>query len=183
MGRPSTREAIIEAARLLFGERGYSAVTVKDVAVLAGYSPAMVMKVMGSKAKLYVAAVPDVPHSDVLAGDGEPVGFALVRRILHRRREGESEPWSMVALLVRDSPDHGAAQAELRDRYVNWIAGQIGDTSPARQKSQLVVCVVMGLGAGIRVLGLLERDEMNDADLIRQYGALVQSVIDDPAVR
>lgn len=181
MGRPTTREAIVGAARQLFGERGYTAVTVKDVAALAGFSPAMVMKVMGSKAQLYAAAVPDVPHSDALAGNEEPLGFALVRRIVLRRQKGESEPWSMVALLARDAPDQEVAQAELRDRYVNWMAGQIGDTSPAKQKSHLVVCVVMGLGVGMRVLGLLDTQEIADEELIQQYGALVQSIIDEPA--
>jgi AcrR family transcriptional regulator len=180
MGRTSTRDAVIEAARQLFGERGYTAVTVKDVAVLAGYSPAMVMKVMGSKAKLYAAAAPDVPSADVLLEQDEPIGFALVRRILRRRQSGESEPWSMVALLVQDAPDRDAARGELRERYVKWIAGQIGDESPSRKRSQLVVCVVMGLGAGMRILGLLGPDEMADEELIQQYGALVQGIIDDP---
>ncbi|WP_315915570.1 TetR family transcriptional regulator [Arthrobacter sp. lap29] len=182
MGRPSTREAIIEAARKLFGQRGYSAVTVKDVAALAGYSPAMVMKVMGSKAKLYAAAAPQVPSSDLQSGLEEPLGFSLVRRILLRRQTEESEPWAMVALLVQDAPDHEAGQRDLRERYVRWIAQRIGDTSPTRYKSQLVVCIVMGLGAGIRVLGLLHPDEMAEELLIQQYGALVQGIIDDPAL-
>ncbi|NVM94349.1 TetR/AcrR family transcriptional regulator [Arthrobacter wenxiniae] len=181
MGRPSTRDAVVEAARQLFGERGYTAVTVKDVASLAGFSPAMVMKVMGSKAKLYAAAAPDVPSSDLLLEKDEPLGFALVRRILRRRRHGEPEPWSMVPLLVQDAPDKDAARAELRERYISWMAGQIDDTSPGRQKSQLVVCVVMGLGAGVRVLGLLDHGEMADEALIQQYGAIVQGIIDEHA--
>jgi hypothetical protein len=86
-----------------------------------------------------------------------------------------------VPLLVQDAPDKDAARAELRERYISWMAGQIDDTSPGRQKSQLVVCVVMGLGAGTRVLGLLDPDEMADEDLIQQYGAIVQGIIDDPA--
>ncbi|MCQ9163385.1 MULTISPECIES: TetR/AcrR family transcriptional regulator [unclassified Arthrobacter] len=181
MARPSTREAVIHAARQLFGERGYTAVTVKDVAALAGYSPAMVMKVMGSKAKLYAAAAPEVPSSDVVTEFDEPLGFALVRRILRRRRQGEPEPWSMVPLLVQDAPDQEAARAELRERYTSWMAAQIGDTSPARQKSQLVVCVVMGLGAGIRVLGLLDGSDIAEEELIQHYGAIIQGIVDEPA--
>jgi AcrR family transcriptional regulator len=182
MGRPSTRESIIDAARKLFGERGYTAVTVKDIAVLAGYSPAMVMKVMGSKAKLYAAAAPEVPGSDLVLEQEEPMGFSLVRRILLRRQKGEAEPWSMVTMLVQDAPDQEAARTELRGRYVSWVAERIDDTSPNRHKSQLVVCVVLGLGAGTRVLGLLEPEDMAVEALIQQYGALVQGIIDDPTV-
>ncbi len=182
MARPSAREAVIEAARQLFGERGYSAVTVKDVAALADYSPAMVMKVMGSKAKMYAAAAPDAANMDLLSGKEEPLGFALVRRILRRRGAGELEPWSMVALLVQDTPDPEAARAEVRENYVRRIAARIGDTTPKLHKSQLVVCAVMGLGAGIRVLGLLEASELEDEKLIQHYGAMVQGIIDDPAL-
>lgn len=181
MARPSTREAVIGAARRLFGERGYTAVTVKDVAALAGCSPAMVMKVMGSKAKLYAAAAPRLPSGETLSAQEEPLGFALVRRILLRRQVGESEPWSMVGLLVQDAPDQDAARLELRERYVHWIAERIGDTSPARHKSQLVVCLVTGLGTGMRVLGLLEPEQMADEKLIQQYGALIQGIIDEPS--
>lgn len=178
MSELSTRDIIIGSARHLFAERGYSAVTIKDVAAKAGYSPAMVMKVMGSKAKLYAAAAPDVPTPEFHPGVDEPIGFALIRRILVRREAGESEPWAMVSLLVQDSPDQAAARSELREKYVSWIAGQIQDGSPDRQKSQLVVCAVMGLGSGLRTLGLLGREEIPDEQLIQQYGALVQSIID-----
>lgn len=182
MAKPSAREAVIDAARQLFGERGYSAVTVKDVAALAGYSPAMVMKVMGSKAKMYAAAAPEAPNVDLMPEKEEPLGFALVRRILRRRGAGELEPWAMVGLLVQDTPDPDAARVEVRENYVRKIAARIGDTTPNLQKSQLVVCAVMGLGAGIRVLGLLDASEVEDERLIQHYGALVQGIIDDPAL-
>lgn len=178
MTGPSTRDIIIDAARALFGERGYSTVTIKDVAASAGFSPAMVMKVMGSKAELYAAASPEVPTPDFHAGVGEPLGFTLMRRILARRDSGESEPWAKVALLVQDSPDRDAAKTELREKYVSWVAQQIKDTSPDRQKSQLVVCAVMGLGTGLRTLGLLPEEEMPSEQLIQRYGALVQGIID-----
>ncbi|MFQ4149658.1 TetR family transcriptional regulator [Arthrobacter sp. LAPM80] len=181
MSKPGARAAIVEAARHLFGEHGYNSVTIKDVAARAGYSPAMVMKVMGNKAKLYAAAAPDVPRTDLVGDEGEALGFALVRRIVVRRRKGEAEPWSMVAMLVKDAPDQDGAHADLRERYVKWMAEQIGDTSPSRRKAQMLVCAVMGLGAGTRVLGLLESKEMADEELIAQYGAIVQAIIDGPA--
>jgi len=178
MSEPSTRGIIIDAARELFGERGYSTVTIKDVAARAGYSPAMVMKVMGSKAQLYAAAAPEVPTPDFHPGEGEPLGFTLVRRILARREADESEPWAKVSLLVQDSPDQEAAKTELRHKYVSWVARQIEDTSPGLQKSQLAVCVVMGLGTGLRTLGLLAEEEMSSEQLVQQYGALIQGIID-----
>ncbi len=46
----------------------------------------------------------------------------------------------------------------------------------------IVMCVLLCLGAGTRVLGLLEADELPDEQLAKQYGALVQCIIDDPTI-
>ncbi len=173
----ATRTAIIDAGRELFGERGYNAVTIKDVAARAGFSPAMVMKVMGSKAELYTASAPPGPNLDD-SGTDEPVGHQLVRRIVARRDHGEAEPWAMVSILIHDAPDPDVARATFRDRYVSRIAERIGDGTPDLRRTKLVVCTLLGLGAGARTLGMLGPDEAESEELIRQYGALVQGIID-----
>lgn len=58
MSSPS-HDAIFSAAGRLFGERGYRAVTVRDIAADAGVSAALVMKLFVSKEKLYAAVRPD----------------------------------------------------------------------------------------------------------------------------
>ena len=57
-GSGSSRAAILHAARRLFGERGYAATTIREVAAEAGVSPALVMKCCGSKERLYADATP-----------------------------------------------------------------------------------------------------------------------------
>jgi AcrR family transcriptional regulator len=65
-GRPTdrdsadTRRAIIDSARRLFAERGYSAVTNKDVAAAAGITPAALYHYVDSKLDLYVAVHHDL---------------------------------------------------------------------------------------------------------------------------
>jgi len=181
MSENPTRTAILQAGQELFGEHGYAAVTIKDVAARAGFSPAMVMKVMGSKAELYAASAPSAPVMDHDGVTDEPVGFQLVRRIVARRDHGEPEPWAMVPLLIRDAPDRVAAREEQRSRYVSRIAELIGDRSTQRHKAQLVVCTLLGLGSGLRTFGLLETQQVPSEVLIKQYGAVLQSIIDAPA--
>lgn len=58
---PAQRQAsILAAARDAFGESGYGAVGVPDVARAAGASPALVFHYFGSKAGLYTAALAQV---------------------------------------------------------------------------------------------------------------------------
>lgn len=178
MTENATRSAIVDAGRELFGQRGYAAVTIKDVAARAGYSPAMVMKVMGSKAGLYAASSPGAPVMDDEGLTDEPVGFQLVRRIVSRRDNGEPEPWAMAPMIIRDAPDREAAREELQSRYVGRIAELVGDASADKRRTQLVVCALLGLGAGLRTFRLLDADQADSEDLIQQYGALIQSVVD-----
>ena len=65
-GRPpatdsaETRSALFEAARRLFAERGYGAVTNKDVATAAGITPGALYHYVESKRDLYAAVHADV---------------------------------------------------------------------------------------------------------------------------
>lgn len=177
---PSTRDTIVDAARRLFAERGYTATTIKDVAESAGYSPAMVMKMMGSKAELYRAAAPSLPSAadePHVCADEAP-GYRLVRNIVERRDADASEPWVMMPLLIHEAPDRVAAQADARDRYIRGIAAKIGDTTDEKLPTQMVVAVLLGLATGIRTVGILSADAIDSDALVRRYGAVVQSIID-----
>ncbi|WP_305094889.1 TetR/AcrR family transcriptional regulator [Prescottella sp. R16] len=175
-----TRDIIVDAARTLFAERGYTATTIKDVAELAGYSPAMVMKMTGSKAELYAAAAPALPSAadDPHVCEDESVGYRLVRNIVERRDSGESEPWVMMPLLIHEAPDRAAAAADSRARYVRGIAAKIGDETAEKLPTQMVVSVLLGLAGGLRTVGLMTPDEITADALVRRYGAVVQSIVD-----
>ena len=170
----STRQAIIDAATMLFSERGYSAATVRDIAELAGFSPAMVIKTMGSKADLFAAASPEAPRVDPAEQD-EPIGYRLVRRIVSRRDSGESDPWAMAAFLIQDSPYPDAARAETRRKYLKFVTEQIGESGDP-QRAEYAVCTLLGLANGIRVFGVLAGEPAEA--LIARYGAIVQAVVD-----
>jgi AcrR family transcriptional regulator len=128
-----SHDAILRAASRLFGERGYRAVTVRDIAAEAGVSASLVMKLFLSKEKLYAAAQPE---ESLLAAPDVPtpeLGRALVFRMLMRREHGMHEPWASIPLAVLESPDPGAARADIRERYLDAIAQLIGDTTQDRR--------------------------------------------------
>jgi AcrR family transcriptional regulator len=53
----ASRQALLEAAAVLFDERGYDAATVRDIAERAGVDAALIARYFGSKEGLYIAAV------------------------------------------------------------------------------------------------------------------------------
>jgi AcrR family transcriptional regulator len=99
-GRPidrdsnDTRRAIIDSARCLFAERGYGAVTNKEVAAAAGITPAALYHYVDSKLDLYVAVHRDLQRQvyrsfvDAVAAQSTFVGqFEAVLEAAHDLNE------------------------------------------------------------------------------------------------
>jgi len=86
-GPSLTRDSILDAARHLFGERGFDATTIRDIAALADVDPAMVHHHFGSKDKLFTAALgaPIDPREHieaVLTGPDDSMGERLLETML-----------------------------------------------------------------------------------------------------
>jgi AcrR family transcriptional regulator len=172
----SSREAILDSAGRLFGERGYRGVTVRDIASDAGVSAALVMKLYSSKEKLFAQAKPDESLLSDLDVPVAELGSALVFRVLMRRERGLKEPWAMLPFIIQDSPTPDDARAETRERYLSGIAGLLKDTTPERLYASTVVALMTGFGEAVRTLGMFEG--WNFDELVAHYGAIVQSQID-----
>lgn len=175
MSSPS-HEAILRSAGRLFGERGYRAVTVRDIACDAGVSAALVMKLFLSKEKLYAAVQPDESLLAELDVPTSELGRALVFRVLMRRERGMQEPWAAIPFAVLDSPDPAAARVDVHERYVGAIARLIGDTSPGLRCASTVTALMTGFGETVRTLGLFDGWDFDE--LVAHFGAIVQAQID-----
>jgi AcrR family transcriptional regulator len=171
-----SHDAILQSAGRLFGERGYRAVTVRDIAADAGVSAALVMKLFLSKEKLYAAVQPDESLLAELEVPTPELGRALVFRVLMRRERGVQEPWAIIPFAVLDSPDPEAARADIRERYVTAIARLIGDTTPDRRYASTVTALMTGFGETVRTLNLFAGWDFDD--LVAHYGEIVQTQID-----
>ena len=180
-----SRERILQVARRLFGERGYTAVTIRAVASEADVSPALVMKVAGSKEGLFALATPDEPTPlapDVpLAGLGEH----LVRRMLRRRDEEAAEPWLRAVYLLLDAPDPASARAEFRERFLGRFVGAGAPSNAAdpdtNRRADELACLLLGLATGLRTFRLLDPATTDLEAVATEYGAIVQRLIDDLA--
>lgn len=57
MGSDERRELVLEAATIVFGQRGYSGTTTDQVAAAAGVSQPYVVRIFGTKEKLFLAVL------------------------------------------------------------------------------------------------------------------------------
>jgi TetR/AcrR family transcriptional regulator, repressor for neighboring sulfatase len=101
--REETERAMLDAAERLFSERGFTAVSVRDIAREAGVSHALVHRYLGSKEEIYRAVLKR--NEDVIrdaAGDTEDLDAALSLMI----REGLANHRDYLR-LVAHSALHG----------------------------------------------------------------------------
>lgn len=112
-GRQRTTTAILDAAEKLFSARGFSAVSVRDIAAEAGVSHALVHRYLGSKQDVYRAVL--VRDEDVIrdAAAGQEDLLAATSLML---REGFSSQRRYVRLIAH-SALHGLSYERTAGRF------------------------------------------------------------------
>jgi AcrR family transcriptional regulator len=92
-----TRAAVLAACRALFGERGWAATGVRDVAAAAEVSVETVYATLGGKVALLTAAL-----DGAVAGDDEPIPLSERPAFLAMGEGGFDERVTAAAALITD---------------------------------------------------------------------------------
>jgi len=134
-GDSGTREAILQAAREQFAERGYEGATIRAIAAAAGVDPALVHHFHGTKEGLFAAAMqlPFVPSEVITAAladrpAGQPAGAHLVR----------------TALAIWDSPG-------LQDAFVGILRSALTSDQAAVMLREFVSQAILAPVASLAV--------------------------------
>ncbi|MEV0362388.1 TetR/AcrR family transcriptional regulator [Nocardia fusca] len=170
------RDAALAAASKLFAERGYRQVTIRDIALAAGLSPAMVMKAVGSKEKLF-HEVAEVQPLELAGIPDEELGRALVRNIIERMQTNAVEPLGRAIMLRLTAPDPDTIQEKFTSGYFDALTERLGGDEDAELRSELAVGALMGLVAALRIFEAPNSAAHSDQVLLR-FGDIVQQLLD-----
>lgn len=174
----STRDRIVDAAGRLFAERGFSAVSIRDVAATAGVSPSLVIKLFGRKDELFRASTRFEPQPLLVDTPLAVLGRALVADVLRRRAAAEPDPLSRAVVLLLPAPDPEEVRRLVRETYVDPLAQRLD-----RVTAETVIALLAGLSVSVRLYHQLDEATVAPEQLIARYGALVQGVIDEGLAR
>ncbi|MEV0106441.1 TetR family transcriptional regulator [Nocardia sp. NPDC050799] len=169
------RDAAVAAASKLFAERGYRHVTIRDIALAAELSPAMVMKVVGSKEKLF-HEVAEVQPLDLTGIPDEELGRALVGNIIERMQTNAVEPLGRAIMLRLTAPDPATIQEKFTSGYFDALTERLGGDD-AELRAELAVGALMGLAATLRIFEAPHSAAQSDQVLLR-FGDIVQKLLD-----
>lgn len=181
-----SKQRILETARALFGEHGYSGTTVRAVAAQAGVDPAMVFYFFGTKQGLFGAALdmsPQVPPAieSIFTGGLDGIGGRIVRTLLENLDKSDRTP---LVLLTRSAPTHDQSQALLREFIDREITGRLAallDTPDAAFRAGMVNVQILGLAVARYIVRLDPIASASVDDLVARFGPIVQQCLLPPA--
>jgi AcrR family transcriptional regulator len=127
-GRSSSRDDILAAARVLFGERGYDKASIRAIAAAAGVDPALVHHFFGAKEELFAAAMefpvdPETILPLILAGPRSEIGERLVRTFLRFWSDPRLRPQFVGIIRSATTSETGATL--LRDFITSQLVARV----------------------------------------------------------
>ena len=152
VGESRTREAILDAARARFADRGYDGATIRGIASDAGVDPALVHHYFGTKERLFAAVMqlpvaPGEIAAELLLGpDLDDIGDRLVRTLFRFWESREFQ--EAVVGLIRSAVSNEQAARMLREFVHDAIITRIAErlaTPDAELRASLVASQVIGL--------------------------------------
>jgi AcrR family transcriptional regulator len=171
-----TRAEILTAARALFAESGYTATTLRAVAMDAHVDPALILHHFGSKEALFRSAMHvsiDPAAIAALIGDGDraALGERLCRYFLGLWEDGATrEP---LLAMLRSALTHDGAADSLRGFLTEALVGRVAmvlDVPDAALRATLVGSQLIGL-AIVRYLLRIEPLASADAATVVHWVA------------
>ncbi len=142
----ATSQALLDAARELFGAQGYDDTTLREIGERAGADASLIARYFGSKAALYIAVV----SSESLQYKGTTItesATEAVRLLRDRTDRLGVGPISQALLDPSIDPEIREAAAErLTRRIIDRLAGQVEGLpeATARLRAEVAISALVG---------------------------------------
>jgi AcrR family transcriptional regulator len=179
-GSSTSREAILDAARRLFRERGYVDTSMRAIATEAGVDASLIVHFFGTKAGLLNAAVqwpfdPDEQMARIVARGRHHAGEELARLVV-RTWDREGDRNAIMTLLRAATVEPAAAQLMrefIQRRLFPPLLGAL-KSSDTELRANLVASQLLGLGIARYVLRLQPLADMSEDDVVRWLAPTLQ---------
>lgn len=166
--QPNRKLAILLAAEKLFGQHGYHAVSIRDIATEAGVPLALVGYYFGAKHELYHAIFMswqdniDTRLQRLEAALAEPDRSQVLERVLdsflaplvalHAHPEGRYYAMMAARDLAAPTPESDRAQREFFDPMAHRFLDALQQLHPQASRGQVAWCYQFMLGAVLHFL-------------------------------
>jgi AcrR family transcriptional regulator len=149
----ASKEALLQAARTLFGQQGFEGTTIREIGDEAGVDAALIARYFGSKADLYIAAV---VAEDAEGAPSEYEGLEHIAEVMLTRAD-QRGPGPVLQAIVRSDTSTEIREAALDHvarRLVGPLTAEVAAQGVDRPelRVQIAVSALLGINLG-RSLG------------------------------
>jgi AcrR family transcriptional regulator len=190
------RQLILEAARRVFLESGFSGARTRRIAEEAGITEALLYRFFPSKLAIYEAAVLQPLEAfvaDMLAATGEiearsenrEDGLRRINEMLYRFMR-ESAPFLAVVLLSEVNEGRRFYQNDFHpvlSKPINDVVSRITGWRSPKGDSTLIFAAMLGVHMGLAIDGLLRGASPNEGEVAGQLTALFSDGMPEAAQR
>lgn len=164
----ATRQALLDAARELFGTHGFDQTTLRDVGERAGVDASLIARYFGNKVALYLAAAAaDAPPP--FEASGPPAMDDLVWNALGRTDAVGMGPIVRAVLQPEvDAEIRSASTDYLQRRVIQPLAQRLDElgVEHATLRAEIVVSAMMGIlavraGKSLPEIASMDRDTLS----------------------
>jgi AcrR family transcriptional regulator len=179
-GDSGTREAIANAARRQFAERGYTRATIRGIAADAGVDPALISHFFGSKQELFAAvtALPfdlDEAMPQIVAGPRSKLGERLAELLLGILDDPDSR--RRITGIVRAAASEPEGARAAREVVANRVLVPIAEAIDADQpelRASLINSQMVGLIMARYIVALEPLASLPAEDVVRAIAPNLQ---------
>jgi AcrR family transcriptional regulator len=181
-GRSSSRDDILAAARVLFGERGYDKASIRAIAAEAGVDPALVHHFFGAKEELFAAAMEFPVDLEtvlplILAGPRAEIGERLVRTFLRFWEDPRLRPQFVGVIRSATTSETGAAL--LREFISSQLFARVAEALDVpRLNLNAVASQVVGVAILRYVLEMEPMASAGEDELVALLAPTIQRYLD-----
>ncbi len=181
-GSPTTRDAILRAAREAFGAAGFERATIRDIAARAAVDPALVLHYFGSKDALFATAMelpiePAAFAAEIFAQGPERAGSRLAETFLALWEDPRFA--AQVRGILRAAVSHVSAAASLRafieGQVVEAVTGHLGED--ARLRIELAGSHLVGIAFARYILQAEPLAAASVPELVALVGPVLQGYL------
>jgi AcrR family transcriptional regulator len=174
-----SKQRVLQVARELFGQNGYSGTTVRAIATAAGVDPAMVFYFFGTKQGLFSAVIDmsgNVPPAieSIFAGSLDTIGERIVRTLVENLDKSDRTPLVMLTRSAPTDPQSEALLREFIDREITDRLAALLDTPDAALRAGMVNVQILGLAVARYIVRIEPIASLSVDELATTFGPLVQ---------
>lgn len=174
--RPTTKDAIRDAAARMFPEGGYTGTSVRDIAAAAGVDAALVIRHFGSKERLFLETMQlELDAQPLLDGPIDTLGERYIAFVT----TPDEQVRGIFLALLRASQSDGVAPRLREIHETAFVAPLLSrlEGPDAELRARLAAALVGGLLYALWVVGDERLLAADPAELAHRYGSLLQKLI------